>query len=246
MGLFSKSKKQNTSDTAAVDQAPSTSLIRLSAIYEQFDGRVNNDRIYGEKIPALITAYKTLSNNQAPQEEIQKAFLALRNEVIRTVYIVPIRYDAANEFENDRAIHCTSMAANKLNIESIVYRCQNMTMEQMENLAWVKDNTTNRLTVDTEWWDASRIAGSEGYHFEESAAPKTMYPATGSIGDDSFFLCFTGLDQYLKVYGHDKTLHVGLFTINDIVAYMEASDHMRGLILNPDTETHCFIGKEAF
>lgn len=252
MGLFDKFKKKEISNSPEgahqdnVAQEPVTSTIWLPTIFNQFADKANKDAIYGERIPDLIRTYKSLFNTQAPREEIHKAFVGLMNEVIRTVYIVPFHYDAANEFEHDRVIHCTPKAANKFNIESIVYRCQNMTMEQMSKLAWVKDNTTNMLTVDLNWWDISRIAGSEGFRFEEKSSPNTMYPYIGNNGNDSFFLCFTGIDQCLKVYGQEKNLHIALFTINDIVEYMSSSSNMRGVIINPDTETHCFIGKDAF
>ena len=119
-------------------------------------------------------------------------------------------------------------------------------MEQMSKLAWVKDNTTNMLTIDYDWWDISRIAGSDGFCFEEQRSQKTMYPYIGNNGNDAFFLCFTGIDQCLKIYGKEKNLHIALFTIDDIVEYMSSSTNIKGMIVNPDTETHCFIGKEAF
>ncbi len=251
MGLFDKFKKKDSlnssenvlqNDTA---QHPETSIIWLPNILNQFADMANKDTIYGEKIPNLIKAYKSLFNAQASRDEIQRAFSALMNEVVRTVYIVPFHYDAANEFENDRVIHCTAKAANKINIESIVYRCQNMTMEQMSKLAWIKDNATNKLTVDISWWDISRIAGSDGFRFEASGSSNTMYPYIGNNSNGSFFLCFTGIDQCLKIYGQDKNLHIALFTINDIVEYM-FSGNMQGVIINPDTESHCFIAKDAF
>lgn len=252
MGLFDKFKKKETSVASEqtqnnpANQAPATSLIWLPKIYEQFTDQANKDDVYGKKIPALIKTYKSLFNNNAPKEEINKAFVELRNEVIRTLYIVPFHYDSGNEFENDTVVHCTQLAANKFNIESIIYRCQNMTMEEMSKLAWVKDNATNTLTVDFNWWDITRISGSEGYHFEDGRYHGTMYPYIGKKGTDEFFLCFTGIDECLKVYSNEKNLHIALFTINDIVKYMSASNDVQGLIINPHTESHCFIGKEVF
>ena len=119
-------------------------------------------------------------------------------------------------------------------------------MEQMTKLAWVKDPNTNILTVDLDWWDISRISGSNAFCFEDRVTPGTMYPRIGNDGNNSFFLCFTGIEQFLKVYGNDNTMHIGLFTVNDIVEYMSSSERIRGIIINPDTESHCFIRKEAF
>lgn len=102
------------------------------------------------------------------------------------------------------------------------------------------------LTVDLDWWDISRIAGSDGFCFEERRSYNTMYPYIGNSGNDAYFLCFTGIDQCLEVYGEEKNLHIALFTIGDIAEYMFSSNNMRGMIINPDTKTHCFIGKEAF
>ena len=125
MGLFDKFKKQK----------PASSSIWLPEIYNQFADKANIEPIYGEKVMDLIKTYKSLFNTQTAREETQKAFSDLMNEVIKTIYIVPFHYDVASEFENDRVIHCTPKAANQFNIESIVYRCQNMTMEQMSKLA---------------------------------------------------------------------------------------------------------------
>lgn len=252
MGLFDIFRKKDiatatdSSQQSTPAQAPASSTIWLPAIYNQFSDKANIDPIYGEKIPELVKTYKSLYNNKAPSEEIQKAFANLMNEVIRTIYVVPFHYNAANEFDNDHVIHCTPKAANKFNIESIVYRCQNMTMEQMSKLGWVKDCNTNMLTIDLNWWDISRIAGSDGYRFEQPCSSNTMYPYIGNSGNDAYFLCFTGIDQCLKIYGQENNLHIALFTINDIVEYMSSSSNMRGMIINPDTETHCFIGKEVF
>jgi len=225
---------------------PSSSIVRLLDVYMQFKDLANIDKVYGEKIPSLITQYKSLYNQKAPAEEIDKAFSALRNEVVRTLFIVPFHYDDVNEFQNDKVLHCTLKAGNKFNIESIVYRCQNMTTEQIEKLYWTKDSSTNILTADLAWWDISRISGSDGFCFTHKTFPGTMHPQTGNDGNLNFFLCFSGIDQYLKVFGEDKQMHIALFTINDIVEYMSASENISGIIINPGTETHCFIGKEAF
>lgn len=255
MGFFDKFKKKTeikqeqaptTNCNTQQANAPSSSMVWLPEIYKQFKDLSNIDNVYGEKIPSLITKYKSLYHEKAPKEDVHKAFVDLMNEVIRTLYIVPFHYDNANEFQDDTIIHCTPKAANKFNIESIIYRCQNMTMEQMSKLYWVKEASTNILTIDLDWWNISRISGSNGFCFEEQRTPGTMYPQTAHDGNHNLFLCFTGIDQYLKVFGEDKQMHVALFTINDIVEYISAAENFSGIIINPDTETHCFIGKEAF
>ena len=255
MSFFNKSKKEPETKKEQASPADgksqqangsAASFVWVPNIYQQCKDLSNTDRVYGEKIPSLITEYKTLYNEKASKEDINKAFRNLMKEVIRTPYVVPFRYNETDDYPNDTVIHCTAQAANKFNIESIIYRCQDMTLEQMSNLYWVKDPATNILTIDLDWWDISRISGSKGFRFEVSNTPRTMYPRTATDGKHDYFLCFTGIDQYLKIFGEDQQMHIALYTINDIVDYITANESFSGIIINPDTETHCFIGKEAF
>ena len=235
----------SNTNMANVSQS-SSPTVWLPEFYYKFRDVANTDSVYGEKIPSLITEYKSLYHEKAPKEEVNKAFVALMNEVVRTLFIVPFRYDEANEFPNDKVIHCTQKAANKFNIDSIVYRGKDMSSNQMEKLYWVKDTNTGLPTIDLDWWNISRISGSDGFYFEEQIKPRIMYPQTAGDGNSDFFLCFTGIDQYLKAYKEEERAHIALYTISDIIGIISSSEKYSGIIINPDTETHCFIGKEAF
>ncbi len=114
MGLFDKFKKKaeikqeeipTTKCDAQQAKAPSSSMVWLPEIYKQFKNLSNIDNVYGEKIPSLITKYKSLYHEKAPEEDVHKAFVDLMNEVIRTLYVVPFHYDNANEFQDDTIIH---------------------------------------------------------------------------------------------------------------------------------------------
>ena len=65
----------DSSQQSTPAQAPASSIIWLPAIYDQFSDKANIDPIYGEKIPELVKTYKSLCNNKAPSEEIQKHLL---------------------------------------------------------------------------------------------------------------------------------------------------------------------------
>ena len=221
-----------------------SSFVRVSDIYMKFRNVANSDEIYGEKLPSLINAFKTLRKENAPDEEIEKAFNNLTKELNRTILVVPVHLDPSEEFQGDRVFHCSENAARRINIDSIVFRCNKMTVSQTARLFWtLKDE---RLTIDYDWWDVSRISGSEGFRFGESGVPLKIYPYIPGDGKNRFFLCFSGVDQLMKVYGRDKNLHVALFTLTDVVKFMYSFDDIIGLIINPDTETHCFLEKRFF
>lgn len=240
-------KRENKKDTKPSNNQQtqeSTRLIRVSTLFEKYAASANTDEVYGDKIPSLITSYKRLYFDKAPQNEVNEAFSNLMNEVFRTVFIVPIRYDSDSDEGDDRGIHFTRRAANKLSLDAIACRGRHMSKEQMENLVWVVEY--GQLTPDFDWWDISRISGSDGCHFVLSNAPRTMYPVVGENSDGITFLAFCGLEQFREAYGQRKGIHIGLFHIDDIIDYLYETERGFGLVINPDTETHCFSNRRVF
>ena len=69
---------------------------------------------------------------------------------------------------------------------------------------------------------------------------------TGSVQNATNYLCFTGIDLLKKSFGTDFSGHICVYTIRDLVDLLKAAPEYPGLIVNPGTDSHCFLGRELF
>lgn len=219
-------------------------LVRLTELYMSLQGQANVDAEYGAALLPVLREYKALWREQAGQEAIRACFFRLAEQLLRTILVVPFHYDAGHEFSGDRALHLTRPAATRLTRDSIAYRAQQLSFDDMDKLAWVVED--GEPTSDPSWWDLARFPGSEGYAFAGPVKDVTMYPDTGSDANGTYLLCFTGVDQLRGALGADNGGHIGLFTAQELIALAQSAPKVNGLILNPRTDTHCFIDKRAF
>lgn len=224
----------------------SSQLYPLSALVDAYRATANTLPVYNSDLLPLLREYKALWADHADQGRINACFRSILTGLLRTLVIVPFQYEQAEEFSGDRSLHFTARAAMRFNIDSILTRASRMSDDETANLAWVVEN--GMPTADLSWWDISRIAGSEGYEFADpSVRHGSMYPRTAGNANGSFMLCYTGVDQLMNSpLGKDFKGHIGVYTLDDIVGMAMTSDAIRGFIINPDTDTHCFVDKAVF
>ena len=226
--------------------ANESQLVLLSAIVEAYRGKTNTIPVYNSNLLPLIREYKALWANKADQLAINTCFRSILEKLLRTLLVVPFNYDKASEFPKDRTLHFSGRAAVRFNLDSIVYRAEQMPAEELSDLAWVVEN--GLPTADLSWWDIRRIAGSEGYTFADPSVKRgSMYPCTAGNANGSFMLCYTGIDQLMaSPLGKNFTGHIGIYTLDEVVAMAMSVQEIKGFILNPDTDTHCFVDKAVF
>ena len=221
-------------------------LVQLSAIVEAYRSKANTIPVYNSDLLPLIREYKALWAKHADQHTINACFRSILEGLLNTLLVVPFNYDQANEFPNDRTLHFSGRAAVRFNLDSIVYRAEHMTPEEQSELAWVVEN--GLPTADLAWWDIRRIAGSEGYTFADPSVKRgSMYPRTAGNANGSFMLVYTGIDQLMaSPLGKNFTGHVGIYTLDEVVTLAMSVPEVKGFIINPDTDTHCFVDKAVF
>ena len=221
-------------------------LMQLSAIVEAYRSKANTIPVYNSDLLPLIREYKALWAKHADQHTINACFRSILEGLLNTLLVVPFNYDQANEFPNDRTLHFSGRAAVRFNLDSIVYRAEHMTPEEQSELAWVVEN--GLPTADLAWWDIRRIAGSEGYTFADPSVKRgSMYPRTAGNANGSFMLVYTGIDQLMaSPLGKNFTGHVGIYALDEVVTLAMSVPEVKGFIINPDTDTHCFVDKAVF
>lgn len=226
--------------------ANESQLVLLSAIAEAYRSKTNTIPVYNSDLLPLIREYKALWAKQADQHTINACFRSILEGLLKTLLVVPFNYDQASEFSNDHTLHFSGRAAVRFNLDSIVYRADQMTPEELADLAWVVEN--GLPTADLTWWDIRRIAGSEGYTFADPSVKRgSMYPCTAGNANGSFMLVYTGIDQLMaSPMGKNFTGHIGIYTLDEVITLAMSVPEIRGFIINPDTDTHCFVDKTVF
>ena len=221
-------------------------LVQLSAIVEAYRSKANTIPVYNSDLLPLIREYKALWAKHADQHTINACFRSILEGLLNTLLVVPFNYDQANEFPNDRTLHFSGRAAVRFNLDSIVHRAEHMTPEEQSELAWVVEY--GLPTADLAWWDIRRIAGSEGYTFADPSVKRgSMYPRTAGNANGSFMLVYTGIDQLMaSPLGKNFTGHIGIYTLDEVVTLAMSVPEIKGFIINPDTDTHCFVDKAVF
>lgn len=229
-----------------MSNAANPQLVPLADIVETYRNQTNTSPVYNSDLLPLIREYKALWRKNADQPAINACFRSILEGLLKTLLVVPFNYDKEHEFANDRTLHFSSRAAVRFNLDSIACRAEQMTIEEQFNLSWVVEN--GLPTADMSWWDIRRFGGSEGYTFADpSVTHGRMYPCTGSNANGSFMLVYTGIDQLMSSpLGKNFTGHIGIYTLDEVVTLAMSVQQIKGFIINPDTDTHCFVDKAVF
>lgn len=246
-----QNKKEVTAETkkmvgdAINEELRSSGIVPLYKVYEAFRDKANTDDVYCERIPELIKTYKELYRQNADDEKTNKSFNDLMNELNRSLLVVPFSYNEDFEFDNDKVLHMSNRAGRKLTVDSIVYRAKKMTAEQVSNLFWQVDEN-GFPSPDFDWMDITRIHGSEGFSFKENRDRKSMmYINTLGEPPEQDLPCFTDVQKLLEFCKECTNLHITLYTLADIADTVNR-DSIRGFVINPTTDSHCFISKNVF
>ena len=91
-------------------------------------------------------AYAEAGENRA---KITESLSAVLHELVRTLLFVPVKYDQQYESKGDTGIHFSMRAGQKFNIDSIIYRAEKMSYEQLLTNRWLIDNGIP--TIDMDW-----------------------------------------------------------------------------------------------
>ena len=226
----------------------------LARIYEALAGNpnVNPEPVYGTKLSAVIPPYKeacyAMQKQDTPENRrrMDEVWTPLINAVITTLYLVPFTYQDDTPGTEDRCLHLTGLTAGRLTKDSIVYRCREMSMAQMDSLAWTCGEG-GAPSPDPDWWDISRFSGSDGYRFAaEGGGHGAMNFLTLGDGSHRYFALDTDIIRIRNRFPGGHCPHIAVLSLGDVVHAMKVDPSIEGIILTPDTPTHCFLSRRVF
>ena len=225
----------------------------LSRIYYALrnDPYINREAVYGtdlkKAIRSYLDAYHAFSADGSDEnrEKIRRVWKSLVDALNVTLFLIPFRYDDDRPETEDKAFHLTAGAADQLTKDSILRRCDQMTGMQMMPLQWVC-GANGQLTPDPGWWEISRICGSEGYSFADGSdhSHGLMRFITRAGGGNTFLGVYTDVSYVLNGFAEKHCPHIAVISISDVLDYIKRSPEMYGMLINPDTETHCAISRQ--
>ncbi|MCR5795989.1 MAG: SseB family protein [Solobacterium sp.] len=217
-------------------------------LYMQIKDTARTEEIYGTKLKELIREYKKfwINGECTDKEASGEAFKALLEELPRTVFLVPFNYRDDRPGTEDKQIHLSNAAADMINRDAIVQKAEQMSIEQMDRLGWTVGND-GTISADMNWWDVSRIGGSEGYSYAEGGSSKgMMYPITLTNENGEYYIVFTDIGALKEFFGDRKCPHICLFSLYELLLAMMQKTSVPGFIINVNTDTHCFINKSRW
>lgn len=215
------------------------------------DPYVNRETVYGTGMKKSIATYLKAHHafTDHPSEENQNIIRQAWKDVVdalnMTLFLIPFRYDDDLPDTEDRAIHLTAAAADAITKDSILLRCGQMTGMEMFPLNWVCGEN-GRITPDPTWWDITRISGSEGFRFSDGndRSHGLMRFFTRGGGGYTFLGIYTDISYVLDGFDNQPCPHIALISVADVLNYVRHSPDLYGILINPDTETHCAISRQ--
>ncbi len=238
-------EQEKTYDAPAAE--PGAGVYRLDDILPALRKDADPEPVYGtalkEKIGEYLAAWRALSpeRTQAEQARINTAWKALVTEMNLTPLIVPFSYRDDEPGTEDKALHCTAAAAMRLNRDAIVYRTGRMTPAQTASLFWTH-GPDGELSVDYDWWDISRFAGSEGWHFAaDSAGRGPMFFHRAKADGKQYLGVYTSIGAMKSLFPDAPCPHAAVITAGDVRELVLRDPSLTGIILDPNTEYHCMI-----
>lgn len=223
-------------------------IIPFFNLYIQLKDTVRTEKIYGTKLKELIREYKKywINGECTDREASGKSFKALLEELQRAVLLVPVAYKDDRPGTEDRQIRYSSAAADMLNRDAIVQKAEQMSIEEMDKLGWVVRSDGN-VSIDTSWWDISRIGGSEGYSYAAEGSSKgMMFPVTMKNDTGEYYIVFTDIDAMKQFFPDNRCPHICIFSLYELMLAMMQKESVPGFIINVNTDTHCYINKRIF
>ena len=245
-----KPETSNVDDWKKLPDKPGTYL--LSRIYMALrnDPEVNQEPVYGTALKKAIRDYKAACDRRQVQDTLetrqlwQTSWMRLVDALNTTPYLIPFRYDDDRPGMEDKALHLTAASAHMINRDAIVAHCGKLTGFQMMPLV-CGCGEGGRPNPITEWWDISRFSHSAGYSFAMNNGGHGMMRCfTRGGGGSEYFGVYTDIDYVLKGFPNTPCPHIAVFSVGDVLNMIRQQPGLAGLLINPDTETHCFLSRK--
>ena len=113
----------------------------------------------------------------------------------------------------------------------------------MKDLGWVCKEG-GYITFDPAWSDITRFKGSAGYRFEIAGqADQPMRVRLLKSGEQMFLGLFTDISMLKNAFSSVRPLRIAVFSFSDIIHTLSAAPGIIGILINPDTQYHCFIAR---
>ena len=222
----------------------------LTRIFAALDGNknVNIEDFYGTKLKAAGADYKAaaaaLREQESPEntEKYQAALSALEEAINVTPVLVPFRYSDDPEDPKDQELHLTRAAAARINVDSILFRCMQMSMLEMDRLGWTVGEDGS-LGLDPDWWDISRFRGSSGFSYSTGGLHGTLNPMLLSGSGRTFLGVYTDFLCLKKFFRGRPLPRIAVFAVGDYLKMLKDMPDLGGILFNPDTPYRLFLSR---
>ena len=234
------------------EEKPAGPKVRmLDQLYDELrnDPDINQEPVYGENMKQALGEYMSswdaYHEGRIDKAKMDAVWRRTVDALNTTPFLVPFDYGDDVPGTVDKTLHTTPAAARKLNREAIFFRCHRMVNGLLSTHAWVCDEK-GEPSVDVNWWDISRFSGSEGYSFAPGGDPRhgPMLFYTKRDANNIYFGLYTDIPYVTAQFSNNTCPHITVITVGDMLNYLRRDPNLAGILINPDTPTHCFIPKE--